>query len=59
MFCAGGLGLPPVYPIMRAHLALGNHVTLIAGFRTRERLFWTGKGERVDKLQQEFGDSSR
>ena len=20
VFCAGGLGLPPVYPIMRAHL---------------------------------------
>ncbi len=36
VFCAGGLGLPPVYPIMRAHLRLGNHVTLIAGFRTRE-----------------------
>ena len=24
VFCAGGLGLPPVYPIMRAHLKLGN-----------------------------------
>ncbi|HEY5581025.1 MAG TPA: hypothetical protein VIK56_07665, partial [Rhodoferax sp.] len=28
VFTAGGLGLPPVYPIMRAHLRLGNHVTL-------------------------------
>ena len=54
VFCAGGLGLPPVYPIMRAHLKLGNHVTLIAGFRSASFLFWTGKGERVDKLQQEF-----
>ena len=53
-FCAGGLGLPPVYPIMRAHLELGNHVTLIAGFRTAGALFWTGKGERVDRLQQAF-----
>ena len=35
VFTAGGLGLPPVYPIMREHLRLGNHVTLISGFRTR------------------------
>ena len=56
VFCAGGLGLPPVYPIMRAHLKLGNHVTLIAGFRTAGALFWTGEGERVDRLQKEFGD---
>ena len=56
VFTAGGLGLPPVYPIMREHLRMGNHVTLIAGFRSAQQLFWTGKGERVDKLQQEFGD---
>jgi len=56
VFCAGGLGLPPVYPIMRAHLKMGNHVTLIAGYRTKSLLFWTGKGERVDNLQQEFGN---
>jgi glutamate synthase (NADPH/NADH) small chain len=31
-----------------------NHVTLIVGFRTASLLFWTGKGERVDRLQQEF-----
>src|SRR5208283_5893169 len=54
VFAAGGLGLPPVYPIMRAHLMLGNHVTLIAGFRTASLLFWTGKGERIDRLSQEF-----
>ena len=54
IFCAGGLGLPPVYPIMRAHLKLGNHVTLIAGFRSASFLFWTAKGGRVDRLQQEF-----
>ncbi len=56
IFTAGGLGLPPVYPIMREHLRMGNHVTLIAGFRSAQQLFWTGKGERVDKLQQEFGE---
>ena len=54
VFAAGGLGLPPVYPIMRAHLKLGNHVTLIAGFRTASLLFWTAKGERIDRLQREY-----
>ena len=53
VFVAGGVGLPPVFPIMRAHLRLGNHVTLIAGFRSANLLFWTGKGERVDRLQKE------
>ena len=52
---AGGVGLPPVYPIMREHLRLGNHVTLISGFRAKEFLFWTGDDERVGKLKQEFG----
>lgn len=31
---AGGVGLPPVYPIAREHLRQGNHVTLISGFRS-------------------------
>lgn len=56
VFTAGGLGLPPVYPIMRAHLRLGNHVTLIAGFRNSELLFWVKDGERVAALQAEFPD---
>jgi glutamate synthase (NADPH/NADH) small chain len=56
VFCAGGLGLPPVYPIAREHLRLGNHVTLIAGYRTESALFWVGEGERVAKLKAEFGD---
>lgn len=56
VFCAGGLGLPPVYPIAREHLRLGNHVTLIAGYRTQSALFWIGEGERVDALKAEFGD---
>ncbi|MDD3029406.1 MAG: sulfide/dihydroorotate dehydrogenase-like FAD/NAD-binding protein [Alphaproteobacteria bacterium] len=54
VFTAGGVGLPPVYPIMREHLRLGNHVTLIAGYRTADLLFWAGKGERVDLLRKEF-----
>ena len=56
VFTAGGLGLPPVYPIMREHLRLGNHVTLISGFRNADLLFWVGEGERVQELQAEFGD---
>ena len=56
VFTAGGLGLPPVYPIMRAHLQRGNHVTLIAGFRNSGLLFWVKDGERVSALKAEFGD---
>lgn len=59
VFTAGGVGLPPVYPIMRAHLRRGNHVTLISGFRNKDLLFWTGEGERVEGLQREFGDQLR
>ncbi len=57
VFAAGGLGLPPVYPIMREHLFLGNHVTLIAGFRSRDLLFWTGPDERVERLRARFPDT--
>ncbi len=56
VFTAGGVGLPPVYPIAREHLRLGNHVTLISGFRSKDLLFWTGENERVGKLKAEFGD---
>ena len=56
VFTAGGVGLPPVYPIMREHLRLGNHVTLISGFRSKGLEFWVGENERVGKLQAEFGD---
>ncbi|HQR25635.1 MAG TPA: sulfide/dihydroorotate dehydrogenase-like FAD/NAD-binding protein [Nocardioides sp.] len=54
VFAAGGVGLPPVYPIMREHLRLGNHVTLVAGFRSADVLFWTGPDERVERLRAEF-----
>jgi glutamate synthase (NADPH/NADH) small chain len=56
VFVAGGVGLPPVYPIMREHLRLGNNVTLISGFRSANFLFWTGEHERVGRLKAEFGD---
>ena len=54
VFTAGGVGLPPVYPIMREHLRMGNHVTLIAGFRTRGLMFWDGADERIGLLQAEY-----
>jgi glutamate synthase (NADPH/NADH) small chain len=57
VFTAGGVGLPPVYPIMREHLRMGNHVTLIAGFRTDALKFWTGENERIGLLQAEFPET--
>ncbi|MCP3866805.1 MAG: sulfide/dihydroorotate dehydrogenase-like FAD/NAD-binding protein [Gammaproteobacteria bacterium] len=54
VFTAGGVGLPPVYPIMREHLKMGNHVTLIAGFRGSEYVFWTGENQRIGLLQAEY-----
>lgn len=57
VFTAGGLGLPPVFPIMREHLRRGNHVTLIAGFRTKDLMFWAEPDERVGRLQAEWGEA--
>jgi len=57
VFTAGGVGLPPVYPIMREHLRMGNHVTLIAGFRTRNLMFWAEPDERIGLLQAEYPET--
>jgi glutamate synthase (NADPH/NADH) small chain len=54
VFTAGGVGLPPVYPIMREHLRMGNHVTLISGFRTRDLMFWAEPDQRIGLLQTEY-----
>jgi len=56
VFTAGGVGLPPVYPIMREHLRMGNHVTLISGFRTKELMFWDEPDQRIGLLQAEHPD---
>lgn len=53
---AGGVGLPPVYPIAREHFKLGNHGALISGFRSANLLFWVGEDERLGQLKAEFGD---
>jgi len=54
VFTAGGVGLPPVYPIMREHLRMGNHVTLISGFRNRDLMFWDAPDARIGLLQAEY-----
>ena len=54
IFTAGGVGLPAVYPIMRAHLEIGNKVTLITGFRSADFCFWTEQGGRIETLQQQY-----
>ncbi|MCB1762419.1 MAG: sulfide/dihydroorotate dehydrogenase-like FAD/NAD-binding protein [Gammaproteobacteria bacterium] len=56
VFTAGGVGLPPVYPIMREHLKMGNHVTLIAGFRGTEYLFWSERDQRIGLMQAAYPD---
>ena len=54
VFTAGGVGLPPVYPIMREHLKLGNFVTLISGFRNRDMKFWDEEDARIGLLQRQY-----
>ena len=56
VFTAGGVGLPPVYPIMREHLKMGNHVTLISGFRNKDMKFWDEPDKRIGLLQAEYPD---
>jgi len=54
VFTAGGVGLPPIFPIMREHLSMGNHVVLIAGFRNRDMMFWHGADQRIGLLQAQY-----
>ncbi|MFD0981394.1 sulfide/dihydroorotate dehydrogenase-like FAD/NAD-binding protein [Tropicimonas aquimaris] len=56
VFAAGGVGLPAIYPIAKAHLLAGNNVTMIIGFRSAGHLFWTGEEERMGQLKARFGD---
>lgn len=55
-FTAGGVGLPAVHPIMRAHLEIGNKVTLISGFRGAPQAFWTEQGDKVETLKALYPD---
>ena len=54
VFTAGGVGLPAVHPILRAHLEIGNTVTLISGFRGVEHCFWTSTGDRIENLKSQY-----
>ncbi|MDO8462043.1 MAG: sulfide/dihydroorotate dehydrogenase-like FAD/NAD-binding protein [Deltaproteobacteria bacterium] len=36
----GGLGVAPLYPILRSFKELGSGTTTILGFRTRNQIFW-------------------
>ncbi|WP_372882207.1 sulfide/dihydroorotate dehydrogenase-like FAD/NAD-binding protein [Psychromonas sp.] len=56
IFTAGGVGLPAVFPIMRAHLEAGNKVTLISGFRGLDFRFWTEQGDRIETLRNHYPD---
>lgn len=56
VFTAGGVGLPAVYPILCAHLEIGNKVTLIAGFRGIDYCFWTEQSGRIDSLSKQYPD---
>lgn len=54
VFIAGGVGLPPVLPILKEHLLLGNQVKLISGFRSKNQCFWHEAGQRLDRLQSNY-----
>ncbi|MEH6451404.1 MAG: sulfide/dihydroorotate dehydrogenase-like FAD/NAD-binding protein [Psychromonas sp.] len=54
IFTAGGVGLPAVHPILRAHLKIGNKVTLISGFRGLDFSFWTGPNDYLQSLNHQY-----
>jgi ferredoxin--NADP+ reductase len=39
----GGIGLAPVYPLARKLKALGNEVTAVVGYRSKDFVFWEEK----------------
>lgn len=47
----GGLGVAPVFPVLRAFKQAGNRTTTIIGFRNSEEIFWKDRfGEFSDRL---------
>jgi NAD(P)H-flavin reductase len=40
LMVAGGVGLAALYPIMRAHVEIGNDVHVVYGSRNRDLFFW-------------------
>lgn len=56
----GGIGIAPVYPIARSLHARKNRITLIAGYRSAENVFWEDKLTSVsDKFILMTNDGSR
>ncbi len=56
---AGGVGIAPMYPIVRDLKQAGNHVILIMGARNKELLFWEDKMRAVsDELIVTTDDGS-
>lgn len=51
VFVGGGVGIAPVYPIARAHHALGNRVISIIGARNEQLIFWE---EKMRAVSDEF-----
>jgi glutamate synthase (NADPH/NADH) small chain len=47
----GGLGVAPIYPLLRRHVELGSRTIAIVGFRSAERVFWH---DRYRALADEF-----
>lgn len=39
----GGLGVAPIFPLLRRHAELGSGTISIVGFRSAERAFWTDR----------------
>jgi glutamate synthase (NADPH) small chain len=55
----GGLGVAPVFPVLRAHKALGNRTAGIIGFKTRDQIFWRERfGDQCDELLLTTDDGS-
>lgn len=59
IFVGGGLGIAPVYPILRGHKGVGNYTISIIGFRSKNLVFWEDKfKEASDELYITTDDGS-
>ncbi|QQR79409.1 MAG: sulfide/dihydroorotate dehydrogenase-like FAD/NAD-binding protein [Deltaproteobacteria bacterium] len=45
VFVGGGLGVAPIYPVLRAFKKMGNRTTTIVGFRNEQEIFWKDRFE--------------
>jgi glutamate synthase (NADPH) small chain len=55
----GGLGVAPVFPVLRAHKAIGNRTLGIIGFKSKDLIFWKDRFEQhCDELLVTTDDGS-